>query len=122
MSYILFFTIVVGLLLGRRYGEREYERAILSTLPDDERKKKLIADLVEIVLGVDPDPKSKQQRDQLLRRAASELDSDAFYKAGPSKISLLVDGTPSESHRMVVEDTVQSVRAVLDGAITRLKA
>ena len=87
------------------------------------RQNMLIADLAEFLLSIDTADKAR--RDDLLHRAAAELDSDAFFfwpeDEGKGKLRVLADsetrGGGRLPRRVVVEDTAENLRSVLESAI-----
>jgi hypothetical protein len=80
------------------------------------RKNMLIAEMAELLLGIDTDATLK-----LLRRAAAELDPDAFWSDG--KLRPLADGETRMGargrapRRVVVEDSAANLRSLLESAI-----
>jgi hypothetical protein len=90
-------------VVGRGYGESELKRRPEwdDGLQRHTIKQKLIADLTEFLISIEPGG-LKPRRDELVHRAAIELDPDAF--------ALRPKGSPP------------NLRSVLDGAIARWKA
>ncbi len=84
-------------------------------------KNMLIAELTEFLLSIDTDATLKARRDDLLRRAAVELDPDAIWTEG--ELRLLADGETRMGggeglpRRIVVEDSAANLRSLLESAI-----
>jgi hypothetical protein len=80
-------------------------------------KNMLIAELAEFLLGT-----SKARRDDLLRKAAAELDGDAFMFEDEGKLRPLADGETRGGggrlpRRIFVEDSAANVQSILESAI-----
>jgi hypothetical protein len=88
------------------------------------RQTMLIAEFAEFLLSIDTADKAR--RDDLLHRAAAELDSDAFFfwpeDEGKGKLRVLADGeTRWTGRRIVVEDSAANLRSLLESAIRHVR-